>query len=1264
MRKMQRVFFENETSDIIILQETNWKEDVAEGLRKEWDGELIYNNNNVQKGRGVAFMIKRNTCDKITELYNDKEGKILIVSLEKQDKSCTICNIHAPNDAAERVVFFKLLGVFLDKWKDMFIVGDFNTVMEKEDIGDDMVYGADRGREQLKSIMARHNLVDVWREKNGGKREFSRVQVVQNKVKQSRIDLFLMKKDFMNNVLKIQYKHCTFSDHNYIKIVLDFNEIERGPGVWLLNTKVLKDSHYRKRVESMIQERVTEIELYKECIGLWWDNLKYDIKTYTIKHCREMKKQNILRESVTRREMEKELAKAAVGKGNANIIVDLEEKLKRFEEEKCQGAMVRSRANYMLEGERCTRFFYDLEKTRQKTEQIKVLKDDMGNSINKKEDILNRVFSFYQTLFTKQGIEKNASQFLLSHIKKRVNKKDRETCDGAITNKEIENALNNMKNGKSPGLDGLPCEFYKTFKLVLIPILNMVFQEVWEKGCMSPHMSRGVIKIIYKKKGDRESLENFRPISLLNCDYKILAKVLASRLKGILPKIIETNQAYAIQGRDISDTVNSVRDKIWYMAREGQQGYVLNIDFEKAFDRVEHEFLFNILKTFNFGEKFTRCLRCLYSDAKSCIKINGFLTDFMILSRSIRQGCPLSALLFTLVAEPLGLAIGADNTIKGIPVMDEHSSHSNSHSKIYQYADDTTLVIRDEDSIKNSIAIIDMYCKGSGARMNVEKTEFLRLGGGNPTRALPFKEVESAMKILGVKVGADETATTRDNWQEVIGKTKQRLAFWKRRNLTLRGKILVLNTLFLSKLWYILGSVCLPITVANDLKHLMTDFIWQGKPAKIKYDTLIGPVEEGGLGLLDPVLRMKALRVRVVKTFLAKDFREWRATMVYFFNKNLHMGSSALWMKWRDNMTFRIPEFYREVLRAWSCFSDSLVFKPEGKETILNQPLFLNSNVRPVGGIFWKTWFNAGFRKIRDLFYEVRPGLLPFQAFVDEITREQEDYAVSNIKKELEQILQAIPEEWKKTIQSNNGEEWEEGVQVLGKDGEGAFQELVLKNFYAYFKKKAFIAPTSNKYWLGMIANLKTEEIWKNIRQTLKCPLLENFDFLLGHNCISNEMRLFKIGRTTDDTCKVCQVQREGLKHMFFICEKLTCFKKKIQQILLGFGEDEKYIIRNWEKVFLFGAFKMQNKKRQALHIVMAAARHSVWVRRTTMKYKGVELDLCVLFQTKLLAILESLYVHFSDKGESDLFEKIFVLTNPFIKQSWDGIRLILPDCS
>ncbi len=146
--------------------------------------------------------------------------------------------------------------------------------------------------------------------------------------------------------------------------------------------------------------------------------------------------------------------------------------------------------------------------------------------------------------------------------------------------------------GKSPGADGLTSEFYKVFKDTLTPILKEVYEEIYERGQASQLMRVGMVKLIFKKRGDSADLKNYRPISMLNTDFKILAKMLANRLKKVLPGLITTNQAYSIIGREITDTVSNIRDKISYMIENKKEGYIISLDLEKAFDRVEHDYLF------------------------------------------------------------------------------------------------------------------------------------------------------------------------------------------------------------------------------------------------------------------------------------------------------------------------------------------------------------------------------------------------------------------------------------------------------------------------------------------------------------------------------------------------------------------------------------------------------------------------------------------------------------------------------------------------
>lgn len=160
-------------------------------------------------------------------------------------------------------------------------------------------------------------------------------------------------------------------------------------------------------------------------------------------------------------------------------------------------------------------------------------------------------------------------------------------------------------------------------------------------------------------------------------------------------------------------------------------------------------------------------------------------------------------------------------------------------------------------------------------------------------------------------------------WDEVIGGMERRLEWWKQRRLNLIGKVLIVNTLMLSKLWYVLGVVPMDKWHVQRVKKCVTDFIWEGKPPRIGYNTLIGAKENGGLELIDPEIRKKSMRVKVVKKFLNEDFKaEWKVVMGYFLKKcgGFNMNEGILWMKLKPNMITGISEFYKEVLEAWGEF--------------------------------------------------------------------------------------------------------------------------------------------------------------------------------------------------------------------------------------------------------------------------------------------------------------------------------------------------------
>lgn len=215
--------------------------------------------------------------------------------------------------------------------------------------------------------------------------------------------------------------------------------------------------------------------------------------------------------------------------------------------------------------------------------------DEKGEVKKIADSILDMQYNFYSNLYSCVTIECESKNQLLSLVDTKLNGSDVELCDKSIDVKELEQALKEMASNKSPGPDGLTVEFYKRFLPELKNVLYKLFLEIEEKETLSHSMKMGVITLLYKKKGDKRLLKNWRPISLLNVDYKIIARIMSNRLKHVLPNIISDSQTCCIVGKDIADTLVSIRDIIEMTEIDEMEGYIVKIDQEKAFDRVSHE---------------------------------------------------------------------------------------------------------------------------------------------------------------------------------------------------------------------------------------------------------------------------------------------------------------------------------------------------------------------------------------------------------------------------------------------------------------------------------------------------------------------------------------------------------------------------------------------------------------------------------------------------------------------------------------------------
>lgn len=287
--------------------------------------------------------------------------------------------------------------------------------------------------------------------------------------------------------------------------------------------------------------------------------------------------------------------------------------------------------------------------------------------------------------------------FLINIHMPSINAEEKRKTEGEITENEINTAIRQMAPGKSPGLDGLPQEFYSKFQRKLTPLL-LTHYEVFQKGAFSTSSNTASIILLPKKDKDPLLCGSQRPLSILNCDIKVLAKVLANRLEHVVTKLVHPDQVRFIRHRHSSDSIRRRLNIKWAKRKSTTPTLALSLDAEKAFDRVEWGYLIKILEKYGFGPYFIRCVKSLYSGAS--VITHGMASRNFELHRATRQECPLSPLPFILAVEPLAIAIRENADIKRVTI-------ANEIHKLSLYADDDILFLSQPlQSVKSVLTTI------------------------------------------------------------------------------------------------------------------------------------------------------------------------------------------------------------------------------------------------------------------------------------------------------------------------------------------------------------------------------------------------------------------------------------------------------------------------------------------------------------------------------------------------------------------------------
>ena len=836
--------------DVVLLQETHVScKRQADKFEKFWKGKCFWSFG-TGKSAGVAVIFAPNFAVNIIRFLFDSNGRILSLLIDFHNLYFNVVNIYSPNAASDRKIFFSDLHNYFLSQGLLLIGGDFNCVDNVLDkLNCSTVPSADIT--SLVTLMSDFTLVDVWRKQNPRMISFTWSNSARTQA--SRLDRFFLAKSSFDKVSSCQILPCIVSDHDFVKLELSLEGIvKRGAGVWRFNNSLLSNAEFKSTLKRVIADFKLKIQDFVS-LRDWWDSLKIEIRKATVSfsvHERRLQNQNRIL-------LTKRLIRAKNSSQPSAVIDDLEGQLSTLISKEAEGAKIRSRAQWFEEGEKPTRYFFRLERTRAISNSFSSLFDENGIEKTLQQDLENILTRFYQNLFTRDSLDMQIQTDIIDALEFSLTDYEREICEGLFTLNELSAALRGLQTGKTPGSDGLSTEFYLCFWDDLGELLLSVLNESFHAGSLAKSQYEGLLRLIYKK-DERRLPKNWRPISLLNTDYKLASKIITERLKKVMSSIVHQDQTCGVLGRTIFSNLHLVRDVLDFIAKTDEPAILVTLDQEKAFDRVDHEFMLRVLRKLGFGPSFCHWVGIFYANAFSRILINGALSSPVYLHRGVRQGCPLSPLLYVLVSEVLSTQIRKCKEIEGFLL----PGAGGLQFKISQYADDATSILKSEDSLSHMLNVVHKFELGSGAKLNTSKSEAMWLGRWRSRGDSPFGlKWVTKIRILGVFFSNGLVSVDDDNWNVKLNKLSSTLGLWKQRDLSFIGRSLIVNVLGASRLWHVAKVLAPPSWVNDKFKSIIWPFIWNGKMENVSRDRCCAPVNAGGLNVVNFHIKCACLRL-------------------------------------------------------------------------------------------------------------------------------------------------------------------------------------------------------------------------------------------------------------------------------------------------------------------------------------------------------------------------------------------------------------------
>lgn len=1178
-RKALFLFAKQFRTDLVYLQESHSVPNDTNYWKSQW-GSCAWFSHGTEHSAGVTTLKNRLDGDVLfTEC--DPAGHFVCQAIRYNDQVYIISNVYGYNTRKDNDNLFISIENILLSWLTKFpkatilLGGDFNIILNStmDKWPPDLL---NRTNTDLIAFMDKFNLEDIWRIKNPNNRTFT----WSNKAgsSQSRLDFWLISKGFNKNNIEVDIHPTPLTDHKaiYIKINLSTSQFCTTRSVfWKLNRTLLSIEAVKKDVTDLISYFWSKAKKEKQfCTN--WELMKFELGKFFRKFSGNLAKSKRAEELnvVSRITHLSWKTPDALSEEEKLELSNLQIKLDELYNQKAKGAFVRSRVRWLEEGEQNSHYFFNLEKHHCKVNNLNKLNID-GVLTKDYNTISSYCSHFYTKLYSSRFCQASADAFLNSLKVKTITGEEMEMCDNPVSLGEVKDAINLLKNNKSPGTDGLVSEFYKSFAEELAPFLFNVFLESIDREQLPTTMTQGLTTLIPKANKDTSFIDNWRPISLLNNDYKIFALIFARRLKKVLDSIIDETQSGFMSKRHITNNIRLVIDILDYSEILDDNGFILFLDFYKAFDTVEHQFILQSLNKFGFGNYFSSAIKTLYKNSNSSIKLPGGTSPRFHLSRGIRQGCPASPYLFLIVAQLMAYHIKA-SAVEGISLFGKDLI-------ITQLADDTTLFLKNETQIPVAIKVIQEFSRASGLCLNIKKCELMAIKNcaKSELHNIPIKD---EVQYLGILVTKDQNTRSTSNLNPIIQKTRRKLNQWLLRDLSLRGRILLTKAEGISRLTYAALALHLSDKTIKEIDKMLFDFVWKNRTHYLKKTVITNSYENGGLNFLDFKTLNNTFKINWLKQLFQNPTSIWNIIPFHILSK---LGGTDFFLVCNydiDKIPVKMSAFHRQAFLSWSLIYKHN-FSPHSYLIWNNKDILYKHK-----SLFKEYWFQNNIIWVDQLFN--KDGLLfTYKEFLAK-------YNIPVAPGEYAEVFGAIPSGVCMLFRNQKRLDVHKLTCISPTDtltGKLCLSSHSVNNnrcIKIMFQRDVATLPCVVPYWNRFVDDIPWKKVWLLANRYLITNKVKEISFKLIHKFYPAKTYIKnRFKKDIDINCSFCDEYPETVVHLFWCCPPVKFFWQKLcdfihinikkqsvlawKNVLFGLSESD---IQNSNSVYLINLLILMSK--------------------------------------------------------------------------------------